>query len=63
MKLTTLTRAFLRDEEGAISVDWVVITAATVGIALAVMITLGGATDDYSDTVASTMSDKGVSSY
>ncbi|MDJ0825893.1 MAG: hypothetical protein QNJ16_10360 [Rhodobacter sp.] len=63
MQLKNLTGPFLRDEDGAITVDWVVITAAVVGIALAVMITLGGATDDYSDTIASTMDARGVSSY
>ena len=30
-------RAFLADERGAVTVDWVVLTAATVGLGLAVM--------------------------
>lgn len=56
-------RGFLRDEDGAITVDWVVVTAAVVGIALAVMTVLGGATHDYSEVVSSTMATRGVVTY
>lgn len=63
MTLAGLAGRYLGDEDGAITVDWVVITAAVVGIAIAVTVTLGGATDDYGDTVASTMSSRGVASY
>lgn len=37
---------FLRDESGAVTVDWVVLTAALVGLGVAVLTTVsGGATD------------------
>ena len=34
--------AFLKDEAGAVTVDWVVLTAAIVGLGLAVMSSVGG---------------------
>jgi len=37
---------FRADEDGAVTVDWVVLTAAIVGLGLAVMVSVrGGATD------------------
>lgn len=33
---------FLKDESGAITVDWVILTAAIVGIAIAVLIAIAG---------------------
>lgn len=39
-------RDFLRDEHGAVTVDWVVLTAAIVGLGLAVIVLVAdGATD------------------
>jgi Flp pilus assembly pilin Flp len=35
--MKNLLNAFLKDEDGAVTVDWVVLTAAVVGIALAVV--------------------------
>lgn len=35
--------AFLRTEDGAVTVDWVVLTAALVGLAIAVVAVLGPA--------------------
>jgi Flp pilus assembly pilin Flp len=40
MNLISLTRAYLRDEDGAVTVDWVVLTAALVGLALAVIVAI-----------------------
>lgn len=34
MKLTTI-RSFLKNEDGAVTVDWVVLTAAIVGLSVA----------------------------
>ena len=34
MKLTAALRRFARDEGGAVTVDWVVLTAALVGIVM-----------------------------
>lgn len=37
MKLIDLKNAFVKDEDGAVTVDWVVLTAAIVGIGLVVL--------------------------
>ncbi|MEL6617574.1 MAG: hypothetical protein AAFP16_01765 [Pseudomonadota bacterium] len=33
-------KSFLRDQDGAVTVDWVVITAAVVGLAVALVLAL-----------------------
>ena len=39
-------RRFARDDNGAVTVDWVVLTAAVVGLGVAILSTVsGGATD------------------
>lgn len=40
MKLLKMTKVFVKDEDGAVTVDWVVLTAAIVGIAIAVAATI-----------------------
>ncbi len=42
MKLFKLNKTFVADEEGAVTVDWVVLTAALVGIAIAVLAIIRG---------------------
>jgi len=37
---------FSKDESGAVTVDWVVLTAAVVGLAVGAFSLIGGATDD-----------------
>ncbi|MEM1234449.1 MAG: hypothetical protein AAGH70_10005 [Pseudomonadota bacterium] len=46
-KITT----FLHDERGAITVDWVVLTAAIVGLGIAVVAVLASGTSNVGDTV------------
>jgi len=44
---------FLTDDSGAVTVDWVIITAAAVGISLGVMAMIAnGSTDMTNDTVS-----------
>ena len=38
---------FLKDECGAITVDWVVLTAAVVGLGIAVVVSVGEGATDY----------------
>jgi Flp pilus assembly pilin Flp len=40
MKLFDLMKKFRRDESGAVTVDWVVLTAALVGLGVAVLATV-----------------------
>jgi len=35
-------KTFRNDEDGAVTVDWVVLTAAIVGLGIAIMTTVGG---------------------
>jgi Flp pilus assembly pilin Flp len=41
MKLMTFLKSFKNDESGAVTVDWVVLTAAIVGLGMVVMGTVG----------------------
>ncbi len=60
MKLFNLIKTFGRDEDGAVTVDWVVLTAAIVGLGIAVLTTVGGATDDYADEIGNHLSSLGI---
>ncbi|SFH15196.1 hypothetical protein SAMN04488020_107120 [Palleronia marisminoris] len=42
MKLFKLAKTFRNDEDGAVTVDWVVLTAAIVGLGIAVLTTISG---------------------
>ena len=46
-----LFRTFAKDESGAVTVDWVVLTAAIVGIALAVITLISGGIQDASNGI------------
>ncbi|MCB6179673.1 hypothetical protein LHP98_16240 [Rhodobacter sp. Har01] len=37
MKLLNIAKRFKKDEDGAVTVDWVVLTAAVVGLGIIVM--------------------------
>ena len=63
MKLIKLAMNFKRDEDGAVTVDWVVLTAAIVGLGIAVMLSVGGSTSDLSDTIAAKLSTTGIATY
>ena len=52
--------AFLKDESGAVTVDWVVLTAAIVGLGIAILTSVGGGTQDLADTVSTHLSGAGV---
>lgn len=58
---------FAKDESGAVTVDWVVLTAAIVGIAIAVLTVIAGgvntaanAIDDELDSAATNTAIKGA---
>lgn len=44
-------KTFLNEEDGAVTVDWVVLTAAIVGLGVIVITTIGKATTDMSTGV------------
>jgi len=43
---------FRRDEDGAVTVDFVVLTAAIVGLGIAVMTSVGSGTTALGDTIS-----------
>lgn len=53
---------FLRKEDGAVTVDWVVLAAATVGLAAAVTIAILGGTESVGDSVKVWLSSRQVGS-
>lgn len=40
------------DQDGAVTVDWVVLTAALVGLGIAVLTAVGGATEDLGNRIS-----------
>lgn len=54
-------RQFLTAEEGAVTVDWVVLTAAIIGLALAVLVPIGISAASVSDGVSSAVSATSIS--
>ena len=52
MKITNLIKTFTRDEDGAVTVDWVVLTAAIVGLGIAVLSSVSGGTTSLADKIS-----------
>jgi Flp pilus assembly pilin Flp len=60
MRLFEMFRRFREDEAGAVTVDWVVLTAAIVGFAIAVLATVQGGMEDLGTAISDSMSNAGV---
>ncbi|NBD29957.1 MAG: hypothetical protein GVY31_07960 [Alphaproteobacteria bacterium] len=54
---------FRRDEDGAVTVDWVVLTAAIVGLGIAVLASVGGGTADLADKIETQLSAQTIATY
>lgn len=52
MKLTALLKKFRNDESGAVTVDWVVLTAAIIGLGFIVMNVVNGALQDKAEEMS-----------
>lgn len=52
MKLTNFINRFTADEDGAVTVDWVVLTAAIVGLGIAVLTSVSGGTTSLADKIS-----------
>ena len=55
MKLFNLIKTFRNDEDGAVTVDWVVLTAAIVGLGIAVLASVSGGGKDLSGDLESNL--------
>ncbi len=51
----TFLKTFTSDESGAVTVDWVVLTAALVGLGLAVMSVVSGGIEELSDDISNAL--------
>jgi Flp pilus assembly pilin Flp len=52
MKFFKLAKTFSRDEDGAVTVDWVVLTAAIVGLGIAVLASVGDSVRNLGEGLA-----------
>ncbi|MBM1221559.1 hypothetical protein JQU17_11700 [Ponticoccus sp. SC2-23] len=43
--------AFIRDEDGAVTVDWVVLTAAIVGLGIAVLTSVSNGAEQMAENI------------
>jgi len=57
MKLFKLKKMFLKDEDGAVTVDWVVLTAAIVGIGLIVLQIIRGGIIEAASAIRNELTD------
>ena len=54
--MTKFINAFLNDEDGAVTVDWVVLTAAIVGLGIAVVASVRDGVTDMGDRISNSLS-------
>ena len=57
-----MIKTFLNSESGAVTVDWVVLTAAIVGLGLAVMAVVSAGVEDLSNDIEGQLTGQGVQS-
>lgn len=55
MKLFELIKNFSNDESGAVTVDWVVLTAAIVGLGIAVIAAVSGGVTGLGSQISSSL--------
>jgi Flp pilus assembly pilin Flp len=58
--MSKVMKSFLNDESGAVTVDWVVLTAAIVGLGIAVISTVGRGALDTSTGLGVVLANKEV---
>lgn len=63
MKLFEMIKTFKADEDGAVTVDWVVLTAAIVGLGIAVLTSVSGGTTSLAGKISSELSNMSVLSH
>jgi len=61
--MASILLQFAKDENGAVTVDWVVLTGAIVGLGLAVIATVGDGALDYSSGIGAHLTASSVTTY
>lgn len=60
MEFFKITKRFKKDEDGAVTVDWVVLTAAIVGLGVAVIASVRSATVTLGERISTEVSGQSV---
>ena len=55
--MSAVVRFFLRDEDGAVTVDWVLLTAIIVGMAMGIVSIISTAAQDPADGLGAVLTD------
>jgi Flp pilus assembly pilin Flp len=63
MKFFKLYKNFNADEDGAVTVDWVVLTSAVVGLAIAVLATVSNGTKAIGETISKDLAARTIVDY
>ena len=63
MKLLNLFKSFKSDESGAVTVDWVVLTAAIVGLGMVVMTTVSGGIESLGGEIVTDLTNQSINGY
>ena len=61
--MTAYIENFAKSESGAVTVDWVVLTAAIVGLGLAVMAVVSSGVENLSEDIETSLTNQNVTSY
>ncbi|WP_456385960.1 hypothetical protein [Profundibacter sp.] len=59
--MTNMIKNFVSNESGAVTVDWVVLTAAIVGLGLAVMTVISDGTSTLTNKIKTKMTSQTIS--
>lgn len=54
---------FIHDEDGAVTVDWVVLSAAVVGLCSAIFFSLGNGAHDHAERIGDEFVARGIMTY
>lgn len=63
MKFFKFANKFSRDEDGAVTVDWVVLTAAVVGLGVAVLGSVSSGTKTLGKTISNDLASRTIPTY
>lgn len=63
MDLLSAAWRFKRDESGAVTTDWVLLVALVMTMGVGLMISIGSATADSTETVMTAIKDRGIPTY
>ena len=58
MKLLNIFKSFKSEESGAVTVDWVVLTAAIVGLGMVVMVAVGGGIEGLGNKIVDALGNR-----